>query len=320
MKIKLEDIGPDPNNPNVFSDEEYESLKNSIILRGIQKPIELRTDSSTTDKYIVVDGEHRLRVLRDLGCTEIPNEKISENQIVILSAMSEEVSLEKLYDNTLRGHTHPYEFIKLLKEFMNKKRITQTELAKQLGISESKISKMLSITRSKSEELLQALENDSERLELSFKHYEILASLNDTPDLQYEIYSKHVAEQRKSANDLKKVVDGILKNQSKMKATLEYLSINDRRLHDELKPIYWKHRHDNDSCKLLEQEIGIRTGRATPSYFYYACEDYSKKDIKKLAKSHYGEVTGKEVKKVWKLYMFPKNIEEIREKLGGDIK
>ena len=81
MKINLKDIKEFKHNFNYQSDEQYEVTKNTIKLRGIHEPIVLRHNSLIKGEYIIVSGHYRVRALKDLGYTEIPNDKISEKQI-----------------------------------------------------------------------------------------------------------------------------------------------------------------------------------------------------------------------------------------------
>lgn len=67
----LEHVSPnqlitDGDNPNSQTDDEYESLKESIRNYGFFLPVITNRD------YVVADGEHRLNAARELGISKIP--------------------------------------------------------------------------------------------------------------------------------------------------------------------------------------------------------------------------------------------------------
>jgi ParB-like chromosome segregation protein Spo0J len=72
--MKVEDIPhgniePDPENPNEMSGEMLEALKDDIRRRGFVQPVLVRP---VEGGYRLIDGEHRWRVLGELGAETVP--------------------------------------------------------------------------------------------------------------------------------------------------------------------------------------------------------------------------------------------------------
>jgi ParB-like chromosome segregation protein Spo0J len=69
--MKLKDIKSNPNNPRIIKDERFEKLKKSI--KEFPKMMALRPMVINQDN-IVLGGNMRLKALKELGYTELPNE------------------------------------------------------------------------------------------------------------------------------------------------------------------------------------------------------------------------------------------------------
>lgn len=68
--IPLDDLLPHPLNANVMSDDLREKLRAHIKRTGRYPHIIVRPHPDQPEKYQVLDGHHRLAILRDLGHTE----------------------------------------------------------------------------------------------------------------------------------------------------------------------------------------------------------------------------------------------------------
>ncbi len=69
-QIRLCDLVPHPFNANVMSDEMREKLKVHIKRTGRYPYLIVRPQPEQSDKYQVLDGHHRIAVLKELGHTE----------------------------------------------------------------------------------------------------------------------------------------------------------------------------------------------------------------------------------------------------------
>jgi len=297
MKINLKDIEEDKCNFNYMSIEEYDTLKNSIKLRGIQDKITLRLNPLNKHQYIIVKGHWRIKALKDLGYTGIPNEKISEEQIVIYPNMSETVALEQLFDSNIRGNIDPLKYIDFLLHYMKIHNINQTQLSQRLGIRKSRLSKILSIMKSdESVGLMKRIRYWRESLKrqdsLTFKHLAQLARLNDDPVTQLGIYEDYMFSQGVSANELKRVIDERMANAKKIDQELIY--IGDEELAERLRDRYESMKYDKNSYKILVREINKRTGDGKMWYYYFPPDKFTEEEVKQFAIEHGAEYCGKE--------------------------
>lgn len=81
FNIPPEEISANPHNPRlVFEAESMEELKKSIAKVGILVPLTVYPNSKEVPKtkYILLDGERRLRVARELGMATVPVNVIEE--------------------------------------------------------------------------------------------------------------------------------------------------------------------------------------------------------------------------------------------------
>ena len=69
--MNIKDIKSNPNNPRIIKDEKFEKLKKSI--KEFPKMMALRPMVINQDN-IVLGGNMRLKVLKELGYTELPDE------------------------------------------------------------------------------------------------------------------------------------------------------------------------------------------------------------------------------------------------------
>jgi ParB family chromosome partitioning protein len=85
FNIPVEKISPNPNNPRIiFNADELDELKKSIEKVGILVPVTVfeNTKKVPKTKYILLDGERRLRCAKELGLETIPANIIDEPEDV----------------------------------------------------------------------------------------------------------------------------------------------------------------------------------------------------------------------------------------------
>ena len=75
IKIKIEDLKFDGDNPNVVSEKQMKAMEESIKKYGYLVPIIINKNN------IVADGEHRVEIYKRLGMKEIPAYKINVSDI-----------------------------------------------------------------------------------------------------------------------------------------------------------------------------------------------------------------------------------------------
>lgn len=139
MKITLDRIDADPNQPRrEFDQEELEQLAASIRQLGVLVPVIVRYDAGR-DRYVVVDGERRLRAARLAGAPSIPclvnDDALTPDRIMQLQVVA----------NALRADLSPLEAARAYQALQASWACTRKELASQLNMSESKLSRIMAI-------------------------------------------------------------------------------------------------------------------------------------------------------------------------------
>lgn len=124
--ISVDQIIPNDYNPNVVSQDILAKLGAEIAHKGLCEPIIVRRRGNG---YEVVDGEHRWRICRDLGWTEIP--------CVIQDYDDSEAKIKTLQLNYMRGSVIPLKLAALIHDLS--KEIKLEDLAKRLPYEEPQL-------------------------------------------------------------------------------------------------------------------------------------------------------------------------------------
>ncbi len=97
IKVSIEDIKLDNNNPNKMTKDQLEALKEGIKKFGFIVPIVTNKD------LVVVDGEHRYRAAKDLGMTEVPIIKLNVSEVegVMLRQIMNKLKGEHVLDKDI---------------------------------------------------------------------------------------------------------------------------------------------------------------------------------------------------------------------------
>jgi ParB-like chromosome segregation protein Spo0J len=94
MVVSINNLRPNPYNPNKMSEYVYEKMKQTIKEKGLFGSIYVRPSAGI---YEILDGEHRTKACKELGYTEIPVE-------VAIDEMSElDVKFWTIYFNNTHG-------------------------------------------------------------------------------------------------------------------------------------------------------------------------------------------------------------------------
>ncbi len=132
VQIEIDDIQPNPRNPNELSEDKMETLKRDIREFGFKQPILVRERSGPLDggpAYELIDGEHRWRALRELAAETVP--------AVVIAAGDDDADLATISMNLLRGEFIPIKLALLLADL--NKRIPEDELGRRLGMDGAEI-------------------------------------------------------------------------------------------------------------------------------------------------------------------------------------
>ena len=142
--IELNRIQPNSYNPNVVPAEILAKLRAEIAQKGLCEPIIVR---SSGNGYIIVDGEHRWQVCKELGFKEIP--------CIVQDYSDTESKIKSLQLNYLRGSAVPIKLASLIHDL--NREMTLKELARRLPYDEPQMMDTL--------ELLKLPENYGSKLE-----------------------------------------------------------------------------------------------------------------------------------------------------------
>jgi len=133
LNVKMVDINKvmaNDYNPNFVAKQEYELLIHSISEDGLTQPI-VAFHNKEKDEYIIVDGFHRYKVLRDyFKCSQIP--------IVVIDKPLRERMASTIRHNRARGKHRVDLQAELIKSLLHKG-WKDSDIAKHLGMTEEEI-------------------------------------------------------------------------------------------------------------------------------------------------------------------------------------
>lgn len=132
--IELNKIKPNDYNPNIISEDMLAKLRAEIGQEGLCEPIIVRSRGSG---YVIVDGEHRWRICRDLGWQEIP--------CIIQNYDDNEAKIKTLQINYMRGSAVPVKLAHLIYDLS--KEIKLEDLAKRLPYEEPQLKDNLELLK-----------------------------------------------------------------------------------------------------------------------------------------------------------------------------
>ncbi len=178
LQVPIEDIIPNRFQPRLtFDDRGLEELASSIKQHGIIQPLVLRR---VNDKYEIIAGERRYKAATMAGLSTVP---------AIVSNIDDNQSAEvAIVENVQRRNLTPIEEARSYKNLLDKGYLTQSELAKKMGISQSAIANKLRLLNL-DEEVQQALLNN----QISERHARSLLVLSN-PEDQKKWLQKIIAE------------------------------------------------------------------------------------------------------------------------------
>ena len=133
FNIELSLIKPNENQPRQeFEENSLEELKNSIKQYGVIQPIVVRKKE---EKYEIIAGERRWRAAKAAKLKEIP--------CIIKDVNDKQAMKLALIENIQRENLNPIEEAHAFKELMKDYKLTQEELADEIGKSRSYIANII---------------------------------------------------------------------------------------------------------------------------------------------------------------------------------
>ena len=135
-EIPLDQLYRDIGQPRKHFDlVELESLKQSILDKGLLYPIIFRVDDN--DSNIIISGERRFKAYQTLGLEKIP-------AMLVGSDKYDEVAL---IDNVLRSELHPVDEAEALENLRTKHNYTHDELGTLIGKAANTVTEIVTLAR-----------------------------------------------------------------------------------------------------------------------------------------------------------------------------
>ncbi len=153
--VPLDDLIPHPLNSNVMTEEMREKLKAHIKRTGRTPFIVVRPHPDKPEKYQILDGHHRVEILRDLGHTEARCDvwEVSDREAKLLLATL----------NRLEGQDQPIRRAQLLHELLGE--MSLEDLAGLLPETDRQLEELHSLLEFPAEEIAALLEEAAEEEE-----------------------------------------------------------------------------------------------------------------------------------------------------------
>ncbi len=152
VKEKVENIKLDQTNPNEMSKIKMHGLKETIRKFGFLEPIIIDQDN------VMVDGEHRFRILKDLGEKEIP--------VIRINASTIDKKIIRQTMNKLRGVHNPREDIEDLIRIS--KEVSVLDMSKYLGLEEKNLGDYLDSVNQVPESYLTLMLEEKSKIKKRF--------------------------------------------------------------------------------------------------------------------------------------------------------
>lgn len=194
IQVAIEDIIPNRFQPRLnFDDKGLEDLAASIKQHGIIQPLVLRR---IEDKYEIIAGERRYKAATIAGLKTVP---------AVIADIDDNKSAEvAIVENVQRRDLSAIEEARSYKNLLDKGYLTQSELAKKMGLSQSAIANKLRLLNL-DEEVQDALLNN----QISERHARSLLVL-ESHEEQKE-WLKKVLDNRMTVRELDESLKNITK-------------------------------------------------------------------------------------------------------------
>ena len=179
MKVPIEKIKPNPNQPRIhFNETELNELCESIREHGVLQPLLVRKKGNG---YEIIAGERRFQASKLADLTELP--------VIVKDVNDEEMLALALIENLQREDLDPVEEAMGFRQLMDRCGLTQEEVAKKLAKSRSAIANSLRLLALPAP-VLELLRQDA----LTAGHAKAILGLPGE-DLQCQAASQVVAQQ-----------------------------------------------------------------------------------------------------------------------------
>lgn len=192
VKVKIDEIRPNPHQPRRYFDEEkLNELALSISQHGVFTPVILK--KSTVQGYEIVAGERRIRASKIAGLQEVP--------AIIVDFTDEQMMEIALLENIQREDLNAIEEARAYRTMMDRLELTQEALAKRLGKSRTHIANTLRLLN-----LPEPLQNMVLEGQLSMGHVRPLITLDKEDALRI---GERAKKEKLSVREVENIVKGL---------------------------------------------------------------------------------------------------------------
>jgi ParB family transcriptional regulator, chromosome partitioning protein len=160
-----------------FDPDELASLSQSIKNHGVLQPLVVR---KVGEQFHLVAGERRLRAAQDAGLSAVPVRIVDFNDQQAMEAA--------LVENIQRSDLNPIEKAHGFKDYLNRFKLTQEQLAQRLGLGRSTITNLVTLL-----DLEQEVQDGLRTNQITEGHAKLLKGVKD-PLRQVAIYRQIVAQ------------------------------------------------------------------------------------------------------------------------------
>lgn len=207
--IPVDQIIPNRFQPRLeFDQEALDTLAASIKQHGIIQPLVLRR---VQDKFEIIAGERRFKASQMCGMMQVP---------AIIAELDDNESAEvAIIENTHRRELSPIEEAQSYKKLLDRKYVTQEQLAQRLGTSQSNIANKMRLLQ-----LDKAVQDALMKNQISERHARSLLRVQD-PRKQIELLNR-VIQERIKVRDLESEIDKILGVYDNKKAAVGAINLD----------------------------------------------------------------------------------------------
>lgn len=206
-QLKLSDIEPRADQPRKdFKREALESLADSIANIGVVQPIAVRENKNYPGTYEIIAGERRWRAAKMAGLSEIP--------AVILEGDDLKTAQMALVENLQRENLNAIEEAMAYEALIDRFKLTQEQIAKQVGKSRSAVANTLRLL-----ELPESISEMVKEESLSAGHARALLALSSVEDM--ELAANRVIARELSVRETEALVKNILSKANEEQVDLD---------------------------------------------------------------------------------------------------
>jgi ParB family chromosome partitioning protein len=162
--VPIERIQHNPYQPRkTFDSDEMNGLCESIKGIGLLQPLVVR---QVGEEFQLIAGERRLRAAQSVGLSEVPVRIVNLNDQQVVEAA--------LVENIQRSDLNPIEKAQGFKDYLDRFKLTQEELATRLGLDRTTISNLVGLL-----DLAPAVQEAVRVRQITLGHAKVLKGIKD---------------------------------------------------------------------------------------------------------------------------------------------